>query len=121
MTFTVAEVSPDIDEAALEGQPDGFYLKSVALNGQDVIETGIDLTQGAPRVPVKLVVATDGGQIDGTVVNVSGDKLANAIVGLIPDKGRGAITSALRIASTARNGHFTFKGVPPGGVHDLCV
>lgn len=93
--------------------PEGFYLKSIRMGQQDVTETGLDLTQGAPAEELTLVLNPNGGVIDGSVKNAKDEAAVGATVTLIPDGGHRSQRRFQRV-DTDQNGRFIFKGVVPG-------
>jgi len=91
------------------GNPGGDnYLKTVTYGGADA--NGKPLSIGDAPAPVELVLAVDGGQVQGTVTD--GDKpVAGALVMAVPDSGREELARAGR---TGASGRFSVRGLAPG-------
>jgi hypothetical protein len=100
--------------------PPGAYVKSVVLNGQECLETGIDLTNGAASSGVlQVVLSTAAGRVTGTVANPEGAPVSAARVTLLPDRLPGSMDRPeLRpVVSTDATGHFSITGIAPGNYH----
>ncbi len=100
--------------------PPGTYVKSLKLNGQDCLETGIDLTSGAASAGVmQIVLSTAAGRLSGTVTNPDGTAFTSATVTLLPDRLPGSLDRPeLRPVTIAdATGHFTLTGIAPGSYH----
>ena len=100
--------------------PPAAYVKSVALNGQECLETGIDLTHGAASSGVlEIVLSTAAGRITGTVANPDGAPVSAARVTLLPDRLPGSMDRPeLRpVVPTDATGHFSITGIAPGNYH----
>ena len=112
-SFQVNNVSLDAYDVTVTNLPDGYYLKSVRMGQQDVTETGVDFSQGAPG-EMTVTINPNGGQIDGTVQNDKGDPAGSAMVTVIPDEEHRSLGWLYRTSNTDQNGHFTIKGLRPG-------
>jgi protocatechuate 3,4-dioxygenase beta subunit len=91
----------------------GQYLKTIRFGDRDIPGAEIDLTQQSGG-SLKLVFGTDGGQIDGTVQNKTGDNAAGIMVLVAPGEefeGRGDL---FKQAMTDESGHFHVQDVAPG-------
>ena len=98
-------------EAKVTGVPPGAYLKSVLLNGRDVIGKSLDF--GSTAGDLLLTLGTDGGSVDASVL--LGDKsLFDASVVLLPVDAARRVPEAIRSESSDQGGHAKFKDVPPG-------
>jgi len=94
--------------------PSGLYVKSMRSGNQDVLRQGF--TVGAlEQVDLEVVMAMDGGDVDGVVTNADDAPVSDAIVVLIPNdpvlRTRRDFTWKT-VADQA--GHFELKGVAPG-------
>jgi hypothetical protein len=87
------------------------YTKSVQLANRDVSNDGLEVTipfDGA----LEVVVALDGGGLDGRVLNENRESAGPAAVVLVPDaRQRKDLYFAVRASNTGR---FQFQGIPPG-------
>ncbi|HXM45156.1 MAG TPA: carboxypeptidase regulatory-like domain-containing protein [Bryobacteraceae bacterium] len=113
-TFTLPQVAEEQYNVRVMGVPDGYYVKSIRAGGQEVRDSGLDMTSGAPG-PLTVTIAPGAGQIEGVVQNDKQAPAAGALVVLIPDDSkRRGMRDAYHIATTDQYGKFTLKNVDPG-------
>lgn len=93
----------------------GRYLKSIRFGDQEVPSGQIEVGQ-APGV-LTLALATDGGQIDGTVEDANGAPASRAMVTVSPDGVHETRRDLFRMTLADGNGRFTLKDVAPGSYH----
>jgi hypothetical protein len=108
------DVSASRYEAYVSGLPEAFYLKSVSVAGQETIDSGFDVN-GTGRYRLDLVLSGDGAQVEGQVLDSNDKPAGGAMVALVPADA--ALRSASRLyknATTAQDGKFALKSIPPG-------
>jgi protocatechuate 3,4-dioxygenase beta subunit len=93
--------------------PPGFYVKSIRYGDTDALDSGIDLSNGAPG-QLEIVLSPAGGEVDGSVANDKGEPSAGAMVTLVPEGPRRASSMFFKSGTSDQTGHFTFKDVAPG-------
>ena len=108
--FTL-KVTPSPYELTLTPIPPGTYLKSVMLNGHEMLGKALDFSSGGGDLVVTL--GTDGGKVDGAV-SLSGKPLFDATVVLLPADATRRFPETTKVESTDDAGHLVFKDVPPG-------
>jgi hypothetical protein len=113
LTFRIANMERDTYDVSVYGLSQDFYLKSIRAEQQDMTETGVDLTEGAPE-DLTVTVSPYGGAIDGSVQNAKDEPAVGVLVTLIPDASHRSTLSLFKTANTDQNGHFTIRGVRPG-------
>jgi len=86
-SFTIPNVAPAHYELSVYGFPDDYYIKSAALGGKDILETGVTYTPGASGA-IEIVLAGTGGQVEGVVLNVDQQPATEASVVAVPDEPR---------------------------------
>src|SRR5712692_2940455 len=94
--------------------PENYYAKAARWSDKDVLETGLDLTGGVAGA-LEVVFSSDGGQVEGVVLNVAEQPATAATVALVPDGPRRAQTRLYKGITTDQYGRFTIKGIAPGG------
>ena len=94
--------------------PQGYYLKSARLGGHDVLDTGLDLTGGAPSGRLEIVISAAGARVEGVVLDGDDQPFNGSMVVLVPEEARRHRTELIKSASTDQNGRFTLQGIAPG-------
>ncbi|MBZ5725943.1 MAG: carboxypeptidase-like regulatory domain-containing protein [Acidobacteriia bacterium] len=107
--FAIHNVLPETYQLHVMPVPRGAYLKSVKLGDRVLPNLEVDLTGGARAIT--LVLATDGGRIEGQVLNAEGEPAPSVRVTLIPD---GARADRRKIATSDDKGDYVFQDVAPG-------
>ena len=114
---------------ALEGAPNGWWLKSVTIGGVDVTDAPVTFDTGEHNAAV--VIATTGGRIEGRITSDSecrrDDRIGRVSAGGIcfwhgvsvavfpSDASRWFYRSRhLRLVRVAPDGSFSVSGLPPG-------
>jgi len=87
------------------------YVKSIRLGNADVLNDGLRLT-GPPSGVLEVVIARNGGAIEGQVVRNGREIVTDAAVLLVPDNPRRV--ELYRTTITDGAGRFEFDRVPPG-------
>jgi len=105
------KVSIDHYRLIVVGLPRGTYLKSAKYGDRDVLESGIDLRQGAAG-SLDLVIAAPAAQLTGTVHNDKGEPVPGAMVTLVPKDPKGR-TDLSRTGTADQNGSIRMMGIIP--------
>jgi hypothetical protein len=113
-SFTIPNVTPLHYELNLNGFPEGYYVKSAALGGRDILEAGVTFTPGMTGA-IEIVLAGTGGQVEGVVLNADQQPATEATVVAVPDEPRRTQSRFYKEDHTDQYGRFTIKGVAPGG------
>jgi uncharacterized protein (DUF2141 family) len=82
--------------------PGPFYAKSATLAGQDILNGEFSVAQAAG--PIEIVLADDGGSIEGDMVDADGQPAQGGIVAL--RNGRATVIQS--------SGHFKLQNLAPG-------
>ena len=94
--------------------PPDAYLKQVLLNGQDVRESGFDISGGQAPGTLEVVIDTNGGRLQG-VVTKDGKVFTDAKVVLLPeDAATTKDDSLVKETTTDQYGAFVIRGIQPG-------
>lgn len=112
-TFTIIDVQPTRYQLSYFRPSDDYYLKSARLGGQDVLESGLDLTHGVSG-SLEITLSSNGGQVEGVVLNASDQPEAGATVTLVPDEPRRSQSRLYKDLTTDQYGRFTIKSIAPG-------
>jgi hypothetical protein len=106
-TFILRDVLPQSYQLRYDSPP-GFYLKRIKLGEREVSDSTLDFSDGP--APLLLVLATDGGRVEGSVGNVAAGEAAQLQIVLVPD---GAQRN-LKDAVADETGRYRFEDVAPG-------
>jgi len=102
--------------------PAGWMLKSVAVNGADVTDTGIEFKGGEALAGVEVVLTSKVTEVSGTVKGSSGQPVKDyTVVVFSDDPERWVVPVSRHVASARPNqaGRFELKGLPPGGYYAI--
>lgn len=113
-SFTLANIQPAHYTVNVYAGDTGCYVKSARLGDQDVLDSGLDLTRGVSGT-MDVVLSSNGGQIEGVVLNASEQPEAGAAVVLVPDEPRRSLIRLYRKTTTDQYGRFTLSIIAPGG------
>ena len=111
-SFVLQGLEPSVYQVSAEA-PEDLYLKAVRWGDRDVMQAGLDLTQGAAESRLVVVMSANGGQIDGVVEDDQSAPAVEATVTLVPS-GAAPSRSLFKFASTSPRGHFSMAGIAPG-------
>jgi hypothetical protein len=109
--FTLSRVTP-APYYLTAPHPPGAYVKSVMFNDHEALGRELDCT-GLTTGTLRIVLGTDGGQVEGNVSRE--DKpAADATVVLLPTDQNRRFPDAVRTGWSDNSGHFAMNDVPPG-------
>ena len=89
------------------------YLKSIRLGTSDILKDGLHV-QGKPEGQLEIVLGTDVSTVNGDVVDQMNQRVANAVVALVPNTLPPNRPDLYRNASTDGLGNFHIEGIAPG-------
>ena len=113
-SFTIMDIQPGRYQVNIFGQPDDCYLKSVRLGDQEALESGLDLTRGIGGA-LEITLSSNGGQVEGVVLNAGDQPETGATVVLAPAEARRSQLRLYKDVTTDQYGRFVIKGIAPGG------
>jgi hypothetical protein len=95
--------------------PQGWMLKAVSLNGQDITDTAIDVVPGQTVSGVQVVLTDRVTEVNGRIADARNNPVTDATVVIFPgDEEKWVYQS--RFISAARpdqDGRFHIRGLPP--------
>jgi hypothetical protein len=102
------------EEALVEmiGLPDTAYVSDILQGDQSVFDSALRLT--ASPEPLRVIVETAGGTVEGIVRNSQRQPESQVTVVLVPAVERRQNTALYRTRITNDSGRFEIRGVPPG-------
>jgi Carboxypeptidase regulatory-like domain len=111
-TFRLAGVTPGPWIVELEPLPEGLWLKTESFANNDAIGGEVNVSEGG-RGQLRILLATDGAQISGTVGKDGQPSQATVILVPAAPELRGAHL-LYRVTHTTEHGLFTLRNVRPG-------
>jgi protocatechuate 3,4-dioxygenase beta subunit len=112
-SFTLDHVAPGDFRVTVQQLPAGGYVKSMRLGNADVLNEGLHLS-GPPQGLLEIVIGTNAGNIEGSVLNDRQQVAANGTVVLVPDPRLRQRSDLYKVVSTDNSGRFRITGVAPG-------
>ena len=113
-TFELHGIAPGKYAAMVDGLPDGVYVKSIRLGGQDVTRAKLDLTSGVSGT-LDILLSPRAAEVLGTVKNNEGEAVSGVLVTLWPKGLRPeTVWSGPAQSATDQNGDFRIPGLVPG-------
>lgn len=106
------------------GLPQGWTLKSVRLNGQDITDTGIDFKGNDPVNGLEVAVTNKSTEINGGVRDASGNTVKDYTVVVFSDDAQKWTVPQGRYIAGVRpdtEGRFQVKNLPPGGYYAVAM
>jgi hypothetical protein len=111
LTFHLENLVPGRYTVGLNSPPQ-FYVKSIQYGGQDVSNAIIPNAQ--PGVSLVFTIATDPGEIDGTVQSGALESGTPVTLVAVPDDAHAERADLYRVTSSSAPGTFTLPGLAPG-------
>jgi len=90
-----------------------WYVKSVRLGADDILEKGLQLEKGASGGRLEVVVSSASAQVEGSV-NEGSEAMIGAHVRITPDPETPYNRFRSRSAKTDQAGNFSITGLAPG-------
>lgn len=112
--FQITRVMADQYTMRVMGLPPEYYVKSIRTSDRDVLESGLDLSSGAPAAGVEITISATAGQLEGSVADAKGNPLKGASVILRPKSGKQWELAMMQPASSDQYGKFRMQGIAPG-------
>jgi hypothetical protein len=110
-TFRLNNVAPGEYRVQVQ-MPANAYVKSALLNGVDVLDSPLVIA-GTAAGNMEVVVSSESGKVEGSLVDERSDPAPAAQVVLVPNRSRGR-ADLYKTAVTDSAGRFSFGGVAPG-------
>src|SRR5438093_6792483 len=110
-SFTLKSVPAGDYRVLVDSLPDGFYVQSIRLGSEDLLNDGLHIDR-QPDGHIEIVVGTTPGALNGTVRDEKRQPIPNVRVVLVPSR-RNRI-DLFKTARTGESGEFRFESIPPG-------
>jgi hypothetical protein len=111
-TFKMENLWPGRYIIGLSAENQGQYIKSIRSGGREALGAPVVLTSTGTQV--EIVVGGDAGRVDGSIQASDSDANVGGLEAVLTSESPRLDDEGLRLAKTDRDGHFSFKRVPPG-------
>jgi len=88
-------------------------LKAVRSAGEDVLESGLQVTREEPPGPLEAVISPGGGRIEG-LVSKEDKSFTGATVVLVPGADLRKQSRLYKSSTIDQKGQFSIRGIAPG-------
>jgi protocatechuate 3,4-dioxygenase beta subunit len=110
-TFSLTKITPGNYRLVVNGLDPTMYIKDAHIDRTDVLQ-GIAIGNRVDGA-LEIVLSTNAGQVDGTIVDAAGKPMSGVQAVLIPNRLRNR-TDLFKTATSGANGRFTLRGITPG-------
>jgi protocatechuate 3,4-dioxygenase beta subunit len=112
-TFHIQGMMPDLYRINMGRAQPGKYLKAIQLNGRDLPDAKLDLTNPVLG-DMRILIGSDPGTIRGAAQTGSGTPAANVTVTAAPPEDRINFPGLFQSTRTDQNGNFQIPTAAPG-------
>jgi len=110
--FTFRSVVPGKYYVTAAPLPPNAYVADVKAGGTSVFDSGVDISSQTGEIQV--FVNTNGGRIQGRVVDAAQKPVAQARIVLVPAASRRQNAQLYKTGIADNSGNFTINGIAPG-------
>jgi hypothetical protein len=110
-SFALADLSPEKYRIVVPQVP-AAYLKAVMVGGQDIKDSGIDLSNGGGGA-MEIILSTKVAKVDGSVEKEKQDDAAGTVI-VAKVGANDELTVLNQSARVEENGRFTISNMAPG-------
>jgi hypothetical protein len=111
-TFSIPNIKAGEYRVAVEGLPNGYYVKEARVGPNDVLNRPFQFSAG-DNAALEIIAAPGAPTISGTATNERGEAMAGALVALVPERQRDRVDLYKSELANSR-GQFTLNSIPPG-------
>lgn len=121
--FTLDGVSPGLHWIRSQTPLRGWILKSVTVNGRDMIDTPVEIESGKTLSGVSLVFTDKLSEISGTMTDSRGQPITDfTVVAFSEDPSVWRPQSRqIMTARPDQNGRYQIRGLPPGAYYVAAI
>jgi hypothetical protein len=111
--FSVADAIPGEYLLTVSDLPDDVYVRAVRQGPEDVLESTVAVGTESTG-PLQILLGSDGGRLNASVLRRDGGTAAGAQVVLVPDSARRNRPDQYRVGTSGEDGLVALHGIPPG-------
>jgi len=112
-TFEIRSVNDGNYAISVWGLENNWYVKSIRLGGNEILEKGLQLEKGGSGGRLEVVVSSASAQLEGSVSDDDGSVIG-AHVRIAPEPETPYNRSRSHSVRTDQSGHFSLTGLAPG-------
>jgi len=112
-TFEIKSVSDGNYAVTVWGLENNWFVKSVRIGGDDILEKGLQLEKGSAGRTIEVVISSASAQLDGSVSD-DDTPVAGAHVRVVPEPETPYNRFRVHSLRTDQTGRFSFVGLAPG-------
>ncbi len=112
-TFEIKSVSDGNYAVTVWGLESNWFVKSVRIGGDDILEKGLQLEKGSAGRTIEVVISSASAQLDGSVSD-DDTPVAGAHVRVVPEPETPYNRFRVHSLRTDQTGRFSFVGLAPG-------
>lgn len=103
--------------------PSGWAVKSIMVDGADIIDSGLEVKTGQEISNVEVVLTNQVTEVSGSVQNAKGGAEPDFAVILFPTDAQfwGWQSRHVRVARPDQTGRFVISGLPAGSYHAVAL
>jgi hypothetical protein len=110
--FAIGNIPSGRYRVAAFGCPDGYYLKAVRWNGEDISLQGLSVSNNVAGL--ELILSKGAANLQGHLDPSEGKTLDGAVVTIAPQHGGQADLAQSRTVIVDQNGDFSLRNLAPG-------
>jgi hypothetical protein len=111
--FTLSGFGAGSYRVTMDGIPPTAYVKAIHYGATDVLAAGLNI-ENPPDTQLEVVVALDGGLLEGTTRNEKLEPVLNATIVLVPDAPLRTMHHLYKAEYSDTTGRFVIQGIAPG-------
>ena len=100
-------------QATFTSQAANSYIADIRQGAASIFDNGLTVGREAVN-PLEIVVNTNGGSIEGTVLGADRKPVPRTTIVMVPPTGRRQNSALYKFVQTDAQGHFSIAGVAPG-------
>jgi len=111
--FEIKDIPPQVYQVEVSNFRPGTYVKSIRFGDHEIPSGELDLTEST-SAPLNIVLAEDGGEVDGNVQTATSQPAVETQVTLAPAEEYDGRSDLFKRVITDASGNFQIKDVAPG-------
>ena len=111
--FAVERVPPGDYSIQILNLSDDIFVKSARSGDDDILSKPLRI-DWSPPLPIAVGLSTNGGHVDGVVLDRGNRPFSDAVIVLAPDESRRTFPDLFRATRSENDGRFTIRGIAPG-------